>query len=141
MSIFILVTVYYVWVSDKNKFRSFLWGKKLALDYYVDCLKPATLSKKRLRHSCFPRNLAEFLRTNFLQNTSGFYNYLHVFIRTAKLFSYFEGLTPQSVLILFLFSLKHYNLLTTKISPDINCSQKKSNKRKKMFLTLFRMGL
>ena len=31
---------------------------------------PATLSKKRLWHRCFPMNLAKFLRTPFLQNTS-----------------------------------------------------------------------
>ena len=34
-------------------------------------LKPATLLKKRLRHRCFPVNFAKFLRTSFLQNTSG----------------------------------------------------------------------
>ena len=35
------------------------------------CLRPATLLKKRLWHSCFPVNFAKFLRTPFLQNTSG----------------------------------------------------------------------
>ena len=40
-------------------------GKTLA------CLRPATLLKKRLWHRCFPVNLAKFLRTPFLQNTSG----------------------------------------------------------------------
>ena len=34
-------------------------------------LRSATLLKKRLRHRCFPVNLVKFLRTNFLQNTSG----------------------------------------------------------------------
>ena len=34
-------------------------------------LRPATLSKKRLWHKCFPVNFAKFLRTPFLQNTSG----------------------------------------------------------------------
>ena len=39
----------------------------------VFCKKrwPATLFKKRLWHRCFPVNFAEFLRTSFLQNTSG----------------------------------------------------------------------
>ena len=46
MSIFILVTVYYVWVSDKNKFRSFLWGKKLALEYYVELPKACNFIKE-----------------------------------------------------------------------------------------------
>ena len=34
-------------------------------------LKPATLLKKSLWHRCFPVNFAKFLRTPFLQNTSG----------------------------------------------------------------------
>ena len=34
-------------------------------------LRPATLLKKRLWHKCFPVNFAKFLRTPFLQNTSG----------------------------------------------------------------------
>ena len=33
-------------------------------------LRPATLLKKRLWHSCFPVNFAKLLRTPFLQNTS-----------------------------------------------------------------------
>ena len=34
-------------------------------------LRPAKLLKKRLRHRCYPVNFAKFLRTPFLQNTSG----------------------------------------------------------------------
>ena len=34
-------------------------------------LMPATLLKKRLWHRCFPVNFSKFLRTPFLQNTSG----------------------------------------------------------------------
>ena len=34
-------------------------------------LRPATLFKKRLWHRCFPVNFAKFLRTLFLQNSSG----------------------------------------------------------------------
>ena len=34
-------------------------------------LRPATLLKKKLWHRCFPENFARFLRTPFLQNTSG----------------------------------------------------------------------
>ena len=33
--------------------------------------RPATLLKKRLWHRCFPVNFVKFLRTPFLQNTSG----------------------------------------------------------------------
>ena len=35
------------------------------------CLRPATLLKKSLWHMCFPVNFKKFLRTSFLQNTSG----------------------------------------------------------------------
>ena len=35
------------------------------------CARPATLLKKSLWHRCFPVNFAKFLRTPFLQNTSG----------------------------------------------------------------------
>ena len=35
------------------------------------CLRPATLLKMRLWHRCFPVKFAKFLRTVFLQNTSG----------------------------------------------------------------------
>ena len=33
-------------------------------------LRPATLVKQRLWHSCFPVNVAKFLRTPFLQKTA-----------------------------------------------------------------------
>ena len=33
--------------------------------------RPATLSKKRLWHRCFPANFAKFLRAPFSKNTSG----------------------------------------------------------------------
>ena len=38
-------------------------------DHFVG--RPAALLKKRLWHRCFPVNLAKFLRTTFLQNSSG----------------------------------------------------------------------
>ena len=34
-------------------------------------MRPTTLLKKRLWHRCFPINFVKFLRTPFLQNTSG----------------------------------------------------------------------
>ena len=49
-------------------------GKHLCQSLFfnkVAGLKPATLLKKRLLHRCFPVNFANFLRTLFLQNTSG----------------------------------------------------------------------
>ena len=42
-------------------------------------LRPATLLKKRLWHRCFPVNFAIFLRTPFLQNTSGRLLLMHFF--------------------------------------------------------------
>ena len=42
--------------------RGILWNKGL---------RPATLFKKRLWHRCFLVNVVKFLRTPFLQNTSG----------------------------------------------------------------------
>ena len=36
-----------------------------------ECLRPATLLKKRLWHSCFPVNFMKFLITFFLYSTSG----------------------------------------------------------------------
>ena len=49
-------------------------GKHLCQSLFfnkVAGLRPATLLKKRLWHRCFPVNFAKFLRTPFLQNTSG----------------------------------------------------------------------
>ena len=37
----------------------------------VAALRPATLLKKSLWHKCFPVNFVKFLRTRFLQKTSG----------------------------------------------------------------------
>ena len=49
-------------------------GKHLCQSLFfnkVAGLRPATLLTKRLWHRCFPVNLVKFLRTLFLQNTSG----------------------------------------------------------------------
>ena len=80
-------------------------------------LSPATLIKKRLWHRCVPVNSAKFLRTPFLQNTSGrllleikspWYLHSFFYIRTSKFclrlavlnFFHFWG---WNVLNLFLF--------------------------------------
>ena len=44
---------------------------RVSLFNKVAALRPATLLKKRLWHRCFPVNFTIFLRTPFLQNTSG----------------------------------------------------------------------
>ena len=49
-------------------------GKHLCQSLFfnkVADLRSATLLKKRLWHRCFPVNFAKFLKTPFLQNTSG----------------------------------------------------------------------
>ena len=50
--------------SQENTCESLFFNK-------VAGLGSATLLKKRLWHRCFPGNFAKFLRTLFLQNTSG----------------------------------------------------------------------
>ena len=47
----------------KHLFQSVFFNK-------VAALKPATLSKKRLWHRCFPKNFVKFLGISFLQNNS-----------------------------------------------------------------------
>ena len=51
--------------STENRLRQSLFFNK------VTGLGPVTLLKKRLWHRCFPLNFTRFLRTRFLQNTSG----------------------------------------------------------------------
>ena len=49
-------------------------GKHLCQSLFINKvagLTRTTLLKKRLWHRCFPVNFAKFLRTPFLQNTSG----------------------------------------------------------------------
>ena len=50
--------------TGKRQCRSLFFNKVTA------GLMPATLLKKRLRHTCFPVNFTKFLRTHFLQDTS-----------------------------------------------------------------------
>ena len=51
-------------LTGKHLFQSLFF-------YKVAVLRSVTLFKKRLWHRCFPMNFAKFLRTAFLQNTSG----------------------------------------------------------------------
>ena len=56
----------------KGVFRNFAkFTGKQSPESLVPEPRPATLLKKRLWHTCFPLNLAKFLRIFFLQNTSG----------------------------------------------------------------------
>ena len=56
--------------TGKNLCQSLFFNK-------VAGLRPATVLKKRLRHRCFPVNFVKFLRTPFLNNTSGGYFWKH----------------------------------------------------------------
>ena len=54
-----------------RNFTKFM-GKHLCASLFfnkVAVLRPATLSKKRLKRRCFPVSFAKFLKTPFLQNT------------------------------------------------------------------------
>ena len=51
-----------------------LTGSHLCRSFFINKvagLRHVILSKKRLRHKCFPVNFDTFLRTAFLHNTSG----------------------------------------------------------------------
>ena len=63
-------------------------------------LRPVTLLKKSLRYKCFPVNFAKFLRTPFLQNTSGrlFLVYLRFFANFRENNGYLIGLNSLKVL-------------------------------------------
>ena len=64
--------------------------------YLCQSLKPATLLKKRLWHRFFPVNVVKFLRTPFLQNTSGRLHLRLVSILIAKSFSLTKLLITNS---------------------------------------------
>ena len=62
-----------VWKGVLRKFTKFT-GEHLCQSLFFNKaagLRPATLFKKRLWHKCFSVNFVKFLRTSFLENTSG----------------------------------------------------------------------
>ena len=59
------------WKAVLKNFATFT-GKQLSWSLFLIKLqvwRPATLLKKTLQHSCFPVNIAKFLRTPHLKNT------------------------------------------------------------------------
>ena len=59
---------------EKGVVRNFAKSIKKRLGqspFLTNLQAKGTLLKKRLWHMCFPVNFAKFLRTSFLQNTSG----------------------------------------------------------------------
>ena len=85
----------------------------LALNHHenaFECLRPATLSKKRLWHRCFPVNFAKFLRTPFSQNSS------------VRLLLAFEDLEEESEILpvgTLLLGLKTIKLVSLKDVPAL----------------------
>ena len=89
-------------------------GKQLCQSLFfnkVAGLRPATLLKKRLWHSCFPVNFVKFLRTPFLQNTSGrLLPYISFYLSLVFMFS---TLFPQPYLINSIFVTFYVGTLVT----------------------------
>ena len=76
----VMVFLFYLFKTHPDKYFSFMSLKSLGIkilssvfrNSLLRCsLMPATLFKKRLWHRCLPINFEKFLRTSFLQNTSG----------------------------------------------------------------------
>ena len=59
------------WDEIKEMFNVSVTEAKNKAFFYKQGLRPATLYKKRLWHRCFPVNFAKYLRTHFVQSTSG----------------------------------------------------------------------
>ena len=58
-------------IGKKGVLKSFRKIDRVSFLNKVPDLRPAILLKTRLWHRCFPGNLLKFLRTSFLENTSG----------------------------------------------------------------------
>ena len=66
--------------TGKHLFHSLFFNKVVGL-------RSVTMLKKRLWYSCFPVNIAKFLRIPFLHNTSGRLTYCWISFSTVKLFN------------------------------------------------------
>ena len=77
----------------------------------------ATLLKKRLWHRCFPVNFVKFLRTGFLQNTSG--RFLLNVLKNTYLRSVEVSSSPNSPLLFIAFwgETNRSSLLQMKFLP------------------------
>ena len=77
-------------------------GKHLCQSLFfnkITGLRTATLLKKRLLHRCFPVNFAKFLRTPFLQNSSG-----RLLLKVFLIFNYLKGKARfHTFLVIFSF--------------------------------------
>ena len=65
----IFKNIFFKNISEKNILKNFF--KIYSRWEFSEGLRPATLLKKRLWHRCFPVKFWTFLRTPFLQSTSG----------------------------------------------------------------------
>ena len=68
--------------------------------------RPASLLKKRLWHRCFPVNFVKFLRTPFLQNTSGgdSVDIVVKYSQNPLFLTFFERLHSQRIFFQYFFS-------------------------------------
>ena len=74
--------------------------------YFNKVCKPKTV-KKRLRHKCFPLNVTKFVRTPFLQNTSGRLLLFHRWLRNKKM----SSLVNSSLCLCRIYQVLHFSLL------------------------------
>ena len=82
-------------------------GKHLCRVYFLIKLqaRPANLLRRRLWHMCFPVNFEKFLRTPFLQNTSGGLLLDIVFI--LYFFGFLQVYTTRRIAPKFSFGIRH----------------------------------
>ena len=102
---------------EKGVLRNFtkFTGKHLCQSLFfskVAGLRPAALVKKRLWHRCFPVNFVKFLRTPFLQSTSGrllLYNFQTIFESSSKNKTQLEiNSISKASRSLYSFQISHY---------------------------------
>ena len=113
-----------------RKFTKFT-GKHLRKSPFfnkVAGLRPATLSKNKPWHRCFPVNFAKFLRTHFLQNTSGWlllllgpwgFTYYLIFIANFAYYSLLQNFLPEKDHLLLVAKVTRYEWLVTRCRNQI----------------------
>ena len=88
-------------------------------------LRPATFLKERIWHSCFPVNFAKFLRTPFLQNTSGgcFWKILKIRCQNIYMWKWSLSLRHRKKLNIFTPQLLIYWCKCQKQSLEVFCEK------------------
>ena len=107
-------------------------GKHLCQSFFFN--RPATLLKKKLWHRCFPVNFVKFLRTPFLQNTSG-----GCFCYVVRTSFYFETLFSTQPINLVLEEIsRNKSVVQTSITCSTNQIEKNVSIRHSSVLTLMK---